>query len=214
MGSLKDRNFEMFHCSCLCNLLHACRVFYELAENYFSKYVYWISLIFLEIDSSRTNYSWKNARKGWISCSLSLQQCAFVCWVLCTPHPWCRGWLNRRESPDVWLHCLECGISLFVPCLPLAGSWVPDTLQPLAELTGTGQSYLPEEGTQQGLELQLSLHKMAVLKGTKLDKLSLISRLLVPFQQWFLEWQHPHVGVGLRWSQGKGLLIVSSGIAE
>lgn len=80
--------------------------------------------------------------------------------------------------------------------------------------TGTGQSYLPEEGTQQGLELQLSLHKMAILKGTKLDKLSLISRLLVPFQQWFLEWQDPHVGVGLRWSQGKGLLIVSSGIAE
>lgn len=54
---------------------------------------------------------------------------------------------------------------------------------------------------------------MAILKGTKLDKLTLISRSLMPLNHQFLGWQDPRV-VGLRWSQGKGFLIFSSGIAE
>lgn len=124
----------------------ACRVFYELAENYFSKYVYWISLIFLEIDSSRINYSWKNARKGSISCSLSLQQSAFVCWVLCNPNPWCRGWLNRRETPDVLIPLPGMWHFPFCPLCPsdwLLGPWY--TAASCWGWTSTGQSYLLQE---------------------------------------------------------------------
>lgn len=108
----------------------------------------------------------------------------------------------------------------FVPFVPLVGPWVPGTLQPLTEAEQAQsrvtcwRERLTTRNSSKELELQLPRDKMAILKGTKFNKLSLISRLLMPFHQQFLGWQDPHVGVGLRWSQGKSFLIFSSGIAE